>query len=426
MANKTTVRSHTIAGLVTLGLISLATTASAFAEEKEADSRWHPWLGCWQLWEEQLDPAAASTPTLTDTDDETAALLDRTRVCVRPGSTTDSVDLTAVAGDRVLVERTLVADGARRDVREAECVGWEQSEWSFDGHRLFTHAELQCGDEPARTVTGVSLLSSASIWVDIQVVEVGTRQLVEVRRYSPTSAARQDTWLGSGALGVDATDIRQARREAAEAIDLRDIEEASQRTTTRVVETLLVETEPRLPLDSEALIALDDAGINGGVIDLLVGLSYPDHFVVERRDRGGSWASGAHSGFGGYHDPMWYGSYYPYYVTPLGYYSWRRGYNPYLFGGAATTPFIVVPGVNDNDSAEGTGRMVHERGYTRVSPRTTGGRTAVPRGASASPGGYSSGGGTTSRTGSSGTSSSGGGASRGGSSSGGRKAVPRR
>lgn len=418
MAHTTARGSRTSAGFGAVALFWLAAASPAAAQE--TDPRWRPWLGCWQLWEEQLDPS-----TLT-TSEETAALLDRTRVCVRPGGTGDSVDLTAVAGDRILVERTLTADGTRREIEEDGCHGWEGSEWSFDGQRLFSRAELQCGDEPLRTITGVSLLSSSSIWVDIQVVEVDRRQLVEVRRYNPVAGNRQDTWLGSDdALGVDAADIRQARRESAEPIDLRDIEEASRRTTPRVVETLLVETEPRLPLDSEALIALDDAGISGGVIDLLVGLSYPDHFVVERRDRGGSWSSGTRSGFGGFHNPMWYDSYYPYYVTPFGSYSWRRGYNPYLFG-AAATPFVVVPGPSDNDGS--SGRAIHERGYSRVSPRTAAGRTAVPRGGAASPGGYTSGGGTTSRTGSSGTSSSssGGGSSRSGSSSGGRRAVPRR
>ena len=235
MAYETTRRCRTVVMSVILILAASSNTSA-----QETDARWHPWLGCWQLWEEQLDPSAPTT------NDETAALLNRTYVCVRPGSTPDRVDLTAVAGEQILVERTLVADASRRDVQETGCTGWEQSEWSFDGRRLFTRAELQCGDEERRTVTGVSLLSSSSIWVDIQVVELSGRQLVEVRRYNPVPAGRQDSWLGARtALGADATVIRQARREAAAPIDIRDVEEASRKSTPRVVETLLVETEPR-------------------------------------------------------------------------------------------------------------------------------------------------------------------------------------
>ena len=156
MAFETTRRCRTVVMSVILILAASSNTSA-----QETDARWHPWLGCWQLWEEQLDPSAPTT------NDETAALLNRTYVCVRPGSTPDRVDLTAVAGEQILVERTLVADASRRDVQETGCTGWEQSEWSFDGRRLFTRAELQCGDEERRTVTGVSLLSSSSIWVDI-------------------------------------------------------------------------------------------------------------------------------------------------------------------------------------------------------------------------------------------------------------------
>lgn len=387
----------------------------------DLDARWRPWLGCWQLWEEQLDPTDAEGS-------ETAALLERTLVCVRPERDANGVDLTARAGEQVLVDRTLVADGVRRDVNEADCAGWERSEWSADGRRLFTQAEIQCGDQPVRTVTGVSLMSSAATWADIQVIEVGGRQLVEVRRYAPLRQSEQDAHLGSDDLGVDLADISQARRNSAAPLSLPAVVDASERTSARAVEALLVETEPTLPLDGDALVALDDAGINGGVIDLLVALAYPDRFVVERRDRGGAWSSGGWGGFSGYHDPIWYNSYYPYYVTPLGYYFWSRGYDPYLYGGVGT-PFVVVnDGVSGND--EGAGRAVPGVGFTRVSPRGyTGGGSGVSPGSFVSSGGSSSGG----SSGSSGGTASGGGFSSGGSSGGssgrsggGRTAVPRR
>ena len=384
----------------------------------ELDARWQPWLGCWQLWEEQLDPSA------TDEESATAALLDRTLVCVRPADEAGGVSLTAEAGERLLVDRTLVADGVRRDVQETDCTGWERSEWSADGRRLFTEAEIKCSDQPPRRVTGVSLMATAATWADIQVIEVGGRQLVEVRRYAPLRPDEQDARLGPDAMGIDWTEVNRARRAAAAALDLPAVADASERTSARAVEALLVETEPTLPLDADALIALDDAGINGGVIDLLVALAYPDRFVVERRDRGGSWSSGGWRGFSGFHDPIWYGNYYPYYVTPLGYHFWNRGfYDPYLYGGFATPFVVLADGIRDGD--ESTGRAVPGAGFTRISQRgfTGGGSGAIPggfvssggssrggsSGGAASPGGFSSGG------------SSGGGSSGGG----GRTAVPR-
>ena len=394
----------------------IAVTAGAAGP---VDARWSPWLGCWQLWEEQLDPSAEAS--------EAAALLERTLVCVRPAPDGNGVNLTARAGERVLVDRTLVADGARRDVKEADCAGWERSEWSADGRRLFTQAEIQCSDQPVRRVTGVSLLSSPATWADIQVVEVGGRQLVEVRRYAPLRESEQRARLGSIDLGVDRADISQARRDGAAALDLPAVVDASERTSPRAVEALLVETEPTLALDGDALITLDDAGINGGVIDLLVALAYPDRFVVERRDRGGAWSSGGWGGFSGFHDPIWYNSYYPYYVTPLGYHFWSRGYyDPYLYGGFATPFVVLADGVGGGE--ESSGRAIPGVGFTRVSPRAwTGGE-----GSGVAPGGFVSNRGSASGGSSGGSVSSGGfssggssGSSRGGS-GGGRTAVPRR
>ena len=391
------------------------------------DARWRPWLGCWQLWEEQLDPSAA------DEVSESAALLDRTVICVRPAAGGRGVNLTALAGDEVLVDRTLVADGVERDVHEPDCTGRERNTWSADGRRLFTRAAIQCGDQPVRRAAGVSLLSTPATWVDIQVVEVGGRQLVEVRRYAPVPAAEQAARLGPpDQLGAAPAAIQRARRASAAQPGLSDVLDASRKTSPRAVEALLVETEPRLPLDRDALVALDDAGISGGVIDLLVALAYPDRFVVERRDRGGAWSSGGWGGFSGYHDPIWYGGhYYPYYVTPLGYYFWSRGYDPYLFGGLGS-PFVVVS--DDGRTAE-RGRAVPGVGYTRVSRRgwtddgggtswvgrtasggSSGGRTASggSSGGAVSRGGYSGGSSSTpTRSGSGGTST-------------GRRAVPRR
>ena len=424
-------RAIAIVALTVTGFVMSATTvfaqdAPATVGERAAeplDARWTPWLGCWHLWEKQFE---AGVPAL---DDDTSALVGRTYVCVTPADEASGINLTALAGSDVLVERRLIADGTRRDVREPNCAGWEESEWSRDGQRLFTRAELRCGDQPAHTIDGVSLMTSASKWVDIQIVDTGTRAQIEVRRYTPVPPTERDALLGSTfVLPLDASEVRQARRESAVPLTLADVMEASQKTPPRVVETLLVETEPQLALDSAALIALDEMGINSGVIDLLVALSYPERFVVERRDRGGSWSSGGLGGFGGgFYDPVWYGDLYPYYITPFGNRGWGSGYNPYLFGGAAS-PFVIVGGGEVEDSS---GRAVSARGYTRVRPRDITGapRMAKPRWGSSGSG--SAGGGSTASSGSSGASSAGGavawpGGYSGGGSNSGRRAVPRK
>jgi len=397
--------------LLAIGTLLIVSAGSAEAAQAESiDSRWVPWLGCWQLLEEEL-PDLADLDTFASADQtDQRELMKRTSVCVTPAGS--GVTITASEGEQRLVERRIVADGARHDVIEGDCRGWERSKWSRDGHRLHTTAELQCSDLPTRRLRGLSLLSSASVWVDIQFVEIGQHKQLEVRRYVPGPAEIEASIPSDPTWGIDASEIRLARRESAKAPNLADIVETSHNTTPRLVEALLVETEPRLHLDRQALIGLDDAGIDHGVIDLLVAQSFPEQFVVERRDQGGAWSSrsgNGYNGFGRFYDPIWYSDLYPYYITPLGSRYWGGAHNPYLYGGAVAGPFVIISEQGAEPSAAGA---VNGRGYTRVLPRATENRQAVGRrwatsgssagstrtgssgrsgGSTASPGGYSGG-----------------------------------
>lgn len=387
---------------------------SVSANKSALDARWIPWIGCWQLWEEQFAQADEFIQ-----DDR--SIVSRTSVCMTPTET--GMSLVAKeheqVGQRLLVERHLIADGAKYTIREEGCLGWEQSEWSADGHRLFTSGELRCGNEPIRTVTGVSFMASTLSWVDIQHVQYGDREQLEVRRYSPMPALETEAVIDVRALPFKPAEIRRARRFSTETLSLADVTEANKKTMSRVVEALLIETEPDLNLNLDSLIALDDAGIDDQVIDLLVAMSYPEHFLVEKRERDGLWSSDRMNfgGIGSIYDPIWYGNLYPYYLTPLGSRSYWGGYNPYLYG-VAGTPFIVLTGKVQKDFR---GHAVAGRGYTRVSPRNLPTQSDNRGGANWKSGGRSGwgqGGGTATsagyKSGSGGTTTSG------------RKAVPRK
>jgi hypothetical protein len=386
----------------------------AAASSANLDARWTAWLGCWQLWEEQVDREAQPGREFPE----------RTFVCLTPAERGSGITLRAVANGQVLVERALAGDGVRQDVVDGDCAGWEHSEWAAGGRRLFTRAELQCGDGPTRSVDGISLLASASTWVDIQLVDIGGQQHLEIRRYNPATEYQRQELLGSAFdTEIDPVVVREARRETAAPLSLPGVREAAEKAAPRVVEAMLVEMQPRFTLDADTLVALDDAGLDHQVIDLLVALAYPEQFVVESRSRGGGWSSGGGGGFGGY-DSIWYNDLYPYYVTPLGYNRWRSGYSPYLYGyGGAASPFILLR----DETTASSGRAITNRGYTRVTRSQAGGRQATARGgngggqggASGRSGGSSSGGGVTSG----GYRGGGGGASSGG---GTRTATPRR
>ena len=243
----------------------------------EADARWLPWMGCWRLGEEQIEQAP-----------DGSELPGPMFVCLSPAA--EGARMTARAGDEVFMERTLVADGVRREVSDGECRGWERRDWSADGRRLFTSAEIRCGDDDAPIArSGISLLSDRSTWVDLQVVEVEGQKHLEIRRYNPAPNAESE----SAEMAARFDDIRQARRETGSPPGLAAVREAAATADPRVVEAMLTETQPRLQIDRDTLVELDDAGIDAGVIDLLVALAYPDRFVVERRRSGSSGAAGA-------------------------------------------------------------------------------------------------------------------------------------
>ena len=335
------------------------------AQAQTADARWEPWLGCWELTADRVrdaetatDPRGRATGTIPRRSETSP------RVCVtRDGA---GVRFETTVRGQVAVDHTIVADAADRALTEDGCQGMQRAEWSSDGLRFFSRAELTCKDDPApRRVSGLSMLAADGTWLDIQAVEIGTQETVRVRRYyrAPGEPAVARTRLTAAALSLDA------------------VKEASGKVSPRALEAALVETSAGYDLKASHLVDLDNAGVADSVIDLIVALSYPERFVVERRAGGG--------GFGGttfindpflvgwaFGYPSFYGDYYysPYYYTPFGYS--RGSYRGFGFddGGVAIVPVPSGP------QPSGAGRVVDGQGYTRVRPRET--ATVVDNGSS--------------------------------------------
>lgn len=342
-------------------------TPPDIAVARDLDRRWLPWLGCWQRLDEQMDRATHESHEF----DNASNFPDRSLVCVTPADNASGVKLATVTGGHVLAEHTLVADATARQVDGGNCQGWNRGEWSHDGHRFFTRAEFRCKDSPLRSHNGVSFMATHSTWVDIQLVDVGTHQHLEIRRYKPVHTSEHDELLGTSfPFPTGPSEILRARRENETPPTLLAVLDATEKTAARVVEAMLAETKPRFALTSAALIELDDAGLGGDAIDLLVALSYPDQFVVKRKDRPRARLG---SRFGRFYSPIWYDNLYPYHVTPLGYRYWLGGYTPYFYGRAAS-PFIVL---RNNANDDPSGRAISDRGYTRARPRVNAGVSSL-------------------------------------------------
>jgi hypothetical protein len=404
-------------------LLLLAVPVSA---QNAADPRWSRWTGCWELVMENAREGAPSPTTAGRAPRTQPPDPDRPQVCVE-ATPAGGATFTTKVGTQTPIIQTVIADGKDRPVTEDGCSGIQRAEWSSDGLRLFAHAELTCkGDQGMRLVSGLAMLGPDGRWTDVQSVNIAGRESFRVRQYRR------------------ATDnVPTVSTIAATTLTLEDIKEASAKVSPRALEAALVETRASFALTSKSLLDLQAAGVPATVVDLIVALSYPDRFVIERTARvdrafppiiedplAPGWGFG--SDFFGFYSPMWGPYYYsPYYYSPFAYP--YGGFYPFYYGGGYY-PIDVGGGGGGGDIADrpsGRGRVVDGQGYTRVRPRDNDPAIAVNPGGRATA--SSSGGGASSSGGSSSSGSSGGGSvstsgfSSGGSSGGdgGRTAQPR-
>jgi hypothetical protein len=401
-------------------LVVVFVVLPAVAHAQQIDARWRPWLGCWQLLDESVrQPLPFAAAALGAANARTSREAAGIRVCVAPapeGNGVSGVTLTTTVEGQPALEQTIVADGNPHPLSEAECRGTQRAEWSRSGGRLFARAEVTCSDQTSRTVSGLAMISGG-VWTDVQSVDVGGRENIRVRRYQRTasSAASIAPELGTSQFTIE------------------DVKEAVTKISPRAVEAALVESEATFALNSRALLDLDKAGVPDSVIDLMVAVSYPKHFVVQRRENLFSTFATAYDPWSlsaAPYLPYFWPSYYPYdslysyydrygsyYYAPFGYSYWGS------YGGSYYPGFVTVdPG--QPDAPTGAGRAINGVGYTRITR---------PREVATRDSGNSNGsdGGVVSTGSSSGASSSSGGASPSGFSSGssssdsGRTAQPR-
>jgi hypothetical protein len=289
----------------------------------------------------------------------------------------------------------------------------------------------------------MTTMVAGPLWVEIQLIESQGKKRVRVRRYRPAP----DQTTAKQSVTRERSVVPLGRK-----LTLEEITEASAKVPAEVLQAAVIELGTGgYDLKARQLRDLDSAGVPDTVIDLMVAMSFPRKFVVERATSGGgfstSWmgneldmwpymAMWPYTGMWPYiDDPFYYSMYsrlysplYSAYYSPFGYRYWGywdpryRYYSD--FGGLVV---IDSPGTGTGTPGTppttGDGRVVDGRGYTRI-------RRADPdpvringgdRGWSTASGGSS---GSSGSGGSSGVSS--GGYSSGGSSGGGdRVAVPR-
>jgi hypothetical protein len=180
------------------------------------------------------------------------------------------------------------------------------------------------------------------------------------------------------ALGTRTFAASTARLAAATPVSPADLIDVSRHLDAAAIDVWLVEQELAFSADAKNLVQLADAGVPTSVIDMVVALSYPEHFTLAaqpREERPRASAAGGDDrriGFGGGYDPYWdpyYGSRYNRrYYSPFGYsqYGYDYGYGSGWYPNRR--PVVIIVGPSNPGTvpeAREHGKLVKGRGYTR-------------------------------------------------------------
>lgn len=347
------------AGLLASAFLLAAAVSGGTPVAAQSPENWSPWLGCWQ-------PA----PGFAGPD-----------LCI--GETGDGVELLTVAGEDVVDTRILVAGGVERPIEEEECRGTETADFSADGNRVYLRSSVVC-DGVEQATSGILAMITPFEWVDVNVVTIDGRTATWVQRYVADGTESGDVTGLAPAAASRSLALRRARIAALATPEIDQVIEASAAVDAGAVEAWLAEVGAPLELDAQRLLRMAEAGVPESVIDVVVAVSNPRHFVVEGAAMGASGVvtermetGNARSTYGGpyaavlyggssYYSP--YGGYYGYGVSPYGWspgWGWSPGYS--------YRPTVVIVDRQDN-----RGQRVKGAGYRSGGARDSDG-SSTPR-----------------------------------------------
>jgi hypothetical protein len=407
------------AGLASLaragGMLGVAAAAvlllAAPAAATEQGTRWMPWLGCWE-------------PVMEGAPDGQATLL-----CFEATPDPDVVVLVKYAGAETVSREEIAVRGERRAVDEGGCAGWESSSWSADGRRVHLSGALTCQGGIQRSLSGVLSMAGLGEWVSVQSVHAAGEDGVRVLRYRVASPQRAALAGQSVVPEQLALAVQTSRSATAAPLRVEAVLDASLNLRQEVVEALLIERGDGFTLNARALLALRDEGVPGPVLDLMIALSHPERFAINRSLRAGEPLPAGHGGTAAAFEPVrrypggvydaWgrpLSGYGVYGVSRYGYYDYGLGPRGYGSWYGAQPVVIVIRDGEGGSAGRPKPRADAQRGYTQQprtsTPSTTSTAPATSGASSGSGSSTSSGAATTSGSTGSGTST-------------GRTAIPR-
>ena len=365
-------RSLFLSGTVLAVSVTFAAGIQASEQPASAmenvDARWLPWIGSWKLVSNAVNTSESPSR-------------EEYMLTIAPGDDGKSVTRKAYLEDAVLSEKKIAADGLRQPLTEDECTGWYQYSWSETGKRLLFKSESTCQDNLPRMASGMWIINGDGEWLDIQSLYSGEEKAVMMRRYQH---ADSDPVTSDRVNGVFARISAGAEFSNSEIIEL------CKKVEPEVLEAAIIEMHKPFLINSKQLVILANSGVPSNIVDLMVALSFPDKFKVERTAISQVETPELRQDYPPPPPPYRYWPYeYPFYTWhwgasvywPYDYWylgwdmwpGWRYSYWYY--------PYWWYPYSGGGSYPSDVGRLVEGRGYTRVSTGNSGTSTrrAQPR-----------------------------------------------
>ena len=256
-----------------IGLLASLAAVAAFAfhspvqaQEQGLRAGWQPFIGCWQSMAAEEE--------------------DQGILCLIAEG--QDVEMLTIVDGEIEFSEPLVADGGAHGFERDDCWGTESARFSGDRRRLYTASLVTCDGGVSRRSTGIISMPTPDEWIDVRAIETNGATTVWSKRYLRTSPS---------VLSPPGLDIPVARpnpfaqhggiSHATSPITIDDVIDASRNVNVNAVTGWLAEVAPRFQgLSVEDLIRLEDAGVATAVIDMVVELSFPEHFALNEETDG--------------------------------------------------------------------------------------------------------------------------------------------
>jgi len=351
MRDSRILRTSVAGGLVAAAFVLVGILPSLVSAQ-DVDSRWLPWLGCWEASE-----GGTEIPML----------------CIQPLTEGQGVELTTWAEGENISTEAIYTDGEPRDADREGCRGLEEAWFSEGGQRVYLKSQYVCEGGIQRGATGLLAFANPMEWLDIKVVEVGGQQIPMVLRYRLARAARVEAVGMGDVVAPRAMSVKASRIAASARLTVGDLIEATGKVDSQAVEALIVERGDVFDLNGDVLVRLADANVSENIIDLAVAVSFPGRFAVSsgepetiRADRSRGYMP---MGMGSYGFRSRWSFWDPFYYNPFLYSPYGYSYSPYYYnyGGYSGyyRPTTVIVDSNPGASGYTHGRVIPGRGYSR-------------------------------------------------------------